>query len=112
MGAQRAALGTRRPLVAADGRGRVSTRVLRRAGLSVVRERVARPIAAAHVERAVGPEMEVADRVAREVLASALEQRLRPASDVTVVGQAYGPSADHAPLRLPPWPGGSPSTGR
>ncbi len=82
--------------------GRVAAGVLRLARLSVVRERVARAVTAAHVESTVGPKVEIADRVARELLAPAIEEHLRPGGDVAVCSQAHQAPAHHAPVGLRP----------
>ena len=71
LAAQRAALG-RRIAARVDGRRAAGAA----AQLAVVGAVEARPVAAAHVERAVGPEGDRADRVARELLAPVVDQHL------------------------------------
>ena len=92
--------GARRPrptaaLRAADAARRIAARVERHAVLAVVDEVEARAVAAADVERAVGAEVDRADRVARELLAPVLDQHLLgPVHDV-----AATPSAARAARR-------------
>ncbi len=97
LAAQRAALGGRRGLGAADRPRRVAARVDRRAVLAVVGERVAGAVAGGGVEGAVGAELEVADRVARVLLAPLVADQRH----LGAVGQDLRePAADHAAVAL------------
>ena len=98
---QGAALGRGRCQGAAAVAGRVAAGVERVPVLSPVREVEARAVAAAHVERAVRAERELADRVTRVLLAPVLDQHLLRSGRDAVGGadrEAREPAADDAPV--------------
>ena len=91
-------------LRAARRHGRVPTGIEGRAVLPVVREVEARAVTAAHVQGAIGPERERADRVAGVLLAPVLDQHLLTAGH-RVAGrlQPREPAADHASVSGRTW---------
>ena len=97
LAAQGAALGRRRGHGAADPARRVAAGVEGAAVLAVVGEVEAGPVAAGHVQGAVGPEGQVADRVARVLLAPVVDEHLLGAGHLVAGGgQARQPARDHA----------------
>ena len=99
LAAQRAALGGGWGENSADATRRVAAGVERAAVLAVVDEVEAGSVAAAHVQGAVGAEVERADRVARILLAPVLDQHLLgPGHRVARGSEARDPPADDAPV--------------
>src|SRR5215211_9485578 len=101
--AQRATCCRRRRFCASDARWRVAAGVLRgrapagAAVLAVVDVVEARPVAAAHVERAVGAEAKSSERMTRELLAPAAQEHLLAARHrVARRGQPGQPTGDDA----------------